>query len=315
MYNLILSLQIVAPFCLFLLTGFILCTASFLNEQTRLNLNKLITNVGLPALLFVNTCRSDFRQFSDWKTILFASVGIVAVFLGALLVVPRLVDDRARCASIIHALFRGNTIIYGIPIVQGLLGDQADLSGIMAIITSSTVIYNLLGVTTLTTFCRRDKTSFLSVVLQLARTPMLIGALLGIALSLLGVMPPAPIMSFASGLSAMTTPLAFLCLGASFRLYSGPSSFRACLVAALVRLLVIPSVFLGLAILGFGFRGLSLACLISIFATPCAINTYPQASAFGADAEVAGGILIYTTAGSIFSIVLIGSLFKAWGLL
>ena len=79
------------------------------------------------------------------------------------------------------------------------------------------------------------------------------------------------------------------------------------------KLIVSPGLFLGLGAL-LGFRGVAFVSLIGIFASPTAVNSFTMAQQMGGDAELAGDIVVTTSAVSILTMFLWVFLFKSLGM-
>lgn len=60
------------------------------------------------------------------------------------------------------------------------------------------------------------------------------------------------------------------------------------------RLVIVPAVFLTLAWL-LGFRGVGFAALIGSFAAPTAVTSFTMSQQMGADAELAGDAVVFTS--------------------
>ena len=86
-------------------------------------------------------------------------------------------------------------------------------------------------------------------------------------------------------------------------------------VSAIVigRLIIIPAVVLGLACM-IGFRGVEFASLLGAFASSTAIASFTMAQQMGGDAELAGDIVVTTSAASILTMFLWIFLFKSLGM-
>jgi predicted permease len=78
------------------------------------------------------------------------------------------------------------------------------------------------------------------------------------------------------------------------------------------KLIVAPGLFLGLGAL-LGFRGVAFVSLIGVFASPTAVNSFTMAQQMGGDAELAGDIVVTTSAVSIPTMFLWIFLFKSLG--
>ena len=93
----------------------------------------------------------------------------------------------------------------------------------------------------------------------------------------------------------MTSPLLLFLLGAFFR-FSGLQRYRRdILLVSFVRLIVMPGILLTTAYL-LGIRDTGFAGLISVFASATAIASFTMTQQMGGDSELAGDIVVATSA-------------------
>ena len=112
--------------------------------------------------------------------------------------------------------------------------------------------------------------------------------------------------------AAMTSPFMLFLLGAFFR-FSGLRRYRRDLIeVCLVRLFLMPALLLTAAFL-IGIRGVGFAGLISVFASATAIASFTMTQQMGGDAELAGDIVVSTSALCIETMFARTLLFKALG--
>ena len=187
----------------------------------------------------------------------------------------------------------------GIPLVGNMFGPEeiAVTTMMIAVIVPA---YNVLAVFTLETF-RGKRFALLPILLGVLKNPMILGALVGAAFLLLGIPVPAPIMKPLGQITAATSPLALIILGASFTFSSVSRSKLPLTLGVVSKLLLIPAVVLTAAA-ELGFRGGDFVTLISIFCTPCAVASFAMAQQMDSDAELAGNLVVFTSAISCVTI-------------
>jgi predicted permease len=142
---------------------------------------------------------------------------------------------------------------------------------------------------------------------------MIVGALLGAACLLIGLPIPKPILKPLGQITAATSPLALIILGASFEFGSSRKNKLQLGICVISRLLIVPAVVLTAAVL-LGFRGIELVTLISIFCTPCAVASFAMAQQMDSDADLAGNCVVFTSLLSCFTIFFWILLFKELGM-
>ena len=208
-------------------------------------------------------------------------------------------------------MFRSNYVIMGIPVATALLG--ADQLGTVSILIAVIVpLFNMLAVVVLEVF-RGQKPKPLHILGQIAKNPLVIGSVLGILTLVAGIRLPHILEQTIQSVSAIASPLQLFLLGAFFQ-FSGLKPYRRELVpVSIAKLIVSPGLFLGLGAL-LGFRGVAFVSLIGIFASPTAVNSFTMAQQMGGDAELAGDIVVTTSAASILTMFLWIFLFKSLGM-
>ena len=173
-------------------------------------------------------------------------------------------------------------------------------------------LFNFLAVAVLESF-RGGKVKPGTVLLEIAKNPLVVSSALGIVCLLLHVKLPSVVESAVSSLGAVATPLQLFLLGAFFR-FEGLARYKKPLaVVTVIKLFLTPAVMLLLA-RALGFRGVEFVALIGVFASPTAVNSFTMVQQMDCgDAELAGDIVIATSAVSVFSFFLWIWLFKSMG--
>ncbi len=293
--------QVILPLLILMLLGVFLRKTGLMDVATYKKLNTLIFKVFLPPLIFYNVYKSELEVAFDGKLILFSVLSVLALFFVLVLLVPMLEKDNKRRGAIIQGIFRSNFVIFGVPLTTALMGDAA--AGKVAVVVAFVVpLFNFLAVISLEVF-RHGKPDIKKILKGIVTNPLILASLLGILTTAIGLKLPRVLETAVSDVAKIATPLALIVLGASldFELLKA-NSIRVLLVTA-ARLVFVPLVFLGIAIL-LGFRGVDIAILLSVFASPTAVSSYAMAQQMGADDALAGQIVASTTAFCIFTVFL-----------
>ena len=312
MENFMLSANAVLPMFLLLAAGYLSKRFGILSLEDIPRTNRIAFRIFLPCLLFYNIYNAELSYAIRTKLILFAVCGVLLVFAGAVYGAHRFERNQDRKGPIAQGIFRSNFVIMGIPIAQAIVGD-ADLSPVAILIAVIVPMFNFLSVVILEKF-RGGRVKTGEVLLEIAKNPLIIGSVLGIVFLLLHIRLPAVVEKAVSNLGSIATPLQLFLLGAFFR-FSGLRHYvRPLTVVTLVKLFVTPAVMLSAAAL-LGIRGVEFLGLIGIFASPTAINSFTMVQQMKCgDAELAGDIVVMTSAVSIFSFFIWIYLFKSLGM-
>lgn len=311
MENLMISANAVLPMCLVMALGYGTRRLGWLRREEISTINKIAFRIFLPCLLYYNIYCSDLSGSFDPLLMAYAVGGVLLTFglaLGYTLLTEKLPERRG---VLIQGMFRSNYVIMGIPVATALLG--ADQLGTVSILIAVIVpLFNMLAVVVLEVF-RGQKPKPLHILGQIAKNPLVIGSVLGILTLVAGIRLPHILEQTIQSVSAIASPLQLFLLGAFFQ-FSGLKAYRRELVTvSIAKLIVSPGLFLGLGAL-LGFRDVAFVSLIGIFASPTAVNSFTMAQQMGGDAELAGDIVVTTSAASILTMFLWIFLFKSLGM-
>lgn len=305
-----ISANAVLPMCLVMALGYGTRRLGWIRREEISTINKIAFRIFLPCLLYYNVYCSDLSGSFDPLLMAYAVGGVLLTFglsLGYTLLTEKLPERRG---VMIQGMFRSNYVIMGIPVATALLG--ADQLGTVSILIAVVVpLFNMLSVVVLEVF-RGQKPKPLHILGQIAKNPLVIGSVLGILTLAAGIRLPHILEQTIQNISAIASPLQLFLLGAFFQ-FSGLKTYRRELVTvSAAKLIVAPGLFLGLGAL-LGFRGVAFVSLIGIFASPTAVNSFTMAQQMGGDAELAGDIVVTTSAVSILTMFLWIFLFKSLG--
>lgn len=311
MENLMISANAVLPMCLIMALGYGTRRLGWIRREEIFAINKIAFRIFLPCLLYYNVYCSDLSGSFDPLLMAYAVGGVLLTFglsLGYTLLTEKLPERRG---VMIQGMFRSNYVIMGIPVATALLG--SDQLGTVSILIAVVVpLFNMLAVVVLEVF-RGQKPKPLHILGQIVKNPLVIASALGILTLAAGIRLPHILEQTIQNVSAIASPLQLFLLGAFFQ-FSGLKTYRRELVTvSAAKLIISPGLFLGLGAL-LGFRGVAFVSLIGIFASPTAVNSFTMAQQMGGDAELAGDIVVVTSAVSILTMFLWIFLFKSLGM-
>lgn len=305
-----ISANAVLPMCLVMALGYGTRRLGWIRREEISAINKIAFRIFLPCLLYYNVYCSDLSGSFDPLLMAYAVGGVLLTFglsLGYTLLTEKLPERRG---VMIQGMFRSNYVIMGIPVATALLG-AGQLGTVSILIAVVVPLFNMLSVVVLEVF-RGQKPKPLHILGQIAKNPLVIGSVLGILTLAAGIRLPHILEQTIQNISAIASPLQLFLLGAFFQ-FSGLKTYRRELVTvSAAKLIVAPGLFLGLGAL-LGFRGVAFVSLIGVFASPTAVNSFTMAQQMGGDAELAGDIVVTTSAVSIPTMFLWIFLFKSLG--
>ena len=299
MENLILAFNVVMPLFLTIAIGYGLKVLKFYDKPALDVMNKLCFKVFLPLMLFENVYKTDLAGVFNGKILVFSVISVFVMFVILMLLIPRVEKDNARRGVLIQAMFRSNFVLFGLPVVISLCGEEA--SGVTALMIAVVVpMYNALSVVALETF-RGGKPSLKKIGRGVITNPLIIASALGILLFFTGVKLPYAVDKTIADLGKIATPLALVVLGGSFDFSKIRGYARQLLIGVGGKLVIGPALFLpnGVAL---GFRDVELTSLMIMFGAPTAVSSFTMAQQMDGDSELAGQLVVFSSAFSILTI-------------
>ena len=120
MSNLIFSLNATLPLFIMMVVGYVLKRIGFIDKHGSGQMNRLVFRIFLPALLFMDLAKEDFKAIWDGQMILFCFVVTVISILIAILV--SLIDsNKKERGEIIQGSFRSAAATLGIAFMLNIL--------------------------------------------------------------------------------------------------------------------------------------------------------------------------------------------------
>lgn len=325
MEDLIFAINAVLPIILMIIVGYFLKKIKLLEEDTAKKVNTLVFRVFLPVMLFLNVYK--IQNFNDIDfSFIFYAIGITVVaFLIGIPIIHVLFKDNRQRSVMLQGIFRANYALVGIPLAESLFGSEGS---IMASLLSAFIVpvFNILAVVCLTIYSAGDKKPSISGVLKgIAKNPLIQGIFAGlVALVIRAVFVKtgiefrlsdiSPIYKTLQNLSSVATPLALIVLGARFEISSIPQLKKHIIIGTATRCIIVPFVGISVALILKRFTGAQFATFVACFCTPVAVSSVPMSQEMGADAELMGQLVVWTTVFSAFSIFIASFILKAIGI-
>ena len=304
MNDFLFSINAVAPLFILMTAGYIARQMNFISDKFLSEATQFVFNFMLPLMLFHNI-RNVFRgDFHNGSLIFTAVVGVCVVIILSLCIVPLFVKRSGQRGSMIQGIYRSNFVIYGIPLVTSMYGQDA-ANSVALLLGVVTPVYNIVAVVLLFAFSetRTVRLSISKMLWNIARNPLIIGCLAGLSFGALQIDLPAAINKPVGELSAAASPLALFMIGGEFKFRSLNNNMWKVISATIARLVIVPLIAM-MVFIPMGYRTVDLSVLLCIFAAPTAVSSYIMAGNMGCDGELSGQIVVLTTVGSSLSIFL-----------
>ena len=327
MDSLIFAFNSVSPIIATVAIGYFLKKIGLMDADFSKKANKLVFRVFLPVMLFMNVYGIENLASVSFGYVFYALGALLVIFLLALLGV-RLLTDKDRCrGAMLQGVFRSNYALIGIPLASSLF--PAEGAAVATLLSAFMVpAFNILAVIGLSVFNNNgEKPNLKKVLLGIAKNPLIIAIFSGLAalgiraiFTEIGItfrVSDIPVIwSSMKYLSNMATPLSLLVLGAQFEFSAIPHLKREIITGVALRSIAVPVLGIGVAYLAFRnqFGGAQFAALVAAFCTPVAVSSVPMAQEMGADAELAGQLVVFTTISSAFTVFIASFLLKFAGI-
>jgi predicted permease len=267
--------------------------------------NNIMFKTFFPVMLFYNMVTSDITQITTKivPLIIFCLGGVLVTFAVLMFIVPRLHDSNPVRGAMVQATVRSNTALFGIPMTLAVYG-EGHIAIIVILIATVVPLFNIISVFCLEYF-RGEDVNWTRMLGNIAKNPLILsliaGAITNILLTMTGASIPEPIMKGLSAMGNATMPLAFMVLGAGLSMSSAIVNRYKLTWIILVKLVISPILWVGLAIF-LGFRDQYLAAVLCIFAPPTAVSAYTMAQAMESDAKLSNEAIVFTSSFAIVTI-------------
>jgi len=312
--NFLFSINAVAPLFAVLFLGYALKKIGFLNDNFVVIGNKVVFFVALPASLFMSVYTAELNYILDWSFAAFSVGASLAGFLGIWAISVVFIKNKPILGAFAGGAFRGNYAFLGMPLLINLAGEAG---AARAAITIAFVIpvYNVCTVLLLAACSEKGgKVRLKDILLAIIKNPLIIAIVLGFALQLLNVRLPFVIDETVRYSANMATAMALICLGAGISFQGFDSKFKYALVASLIKVIVLPILFVVAGHL-MGFAGYDLVAFLILGGIPSAIAGYAMVVQMGGDTYVAGTIVVLSTLFSAFTLTVFIYIMRATGML
>ena len=335
LHILVTATNAVLPIVLLILLGYWLRQIGFLSAEFVKTGNKLVFNVCLPCMLFINVYDIEGFGSISWDIVIYSMVMVFGIFLLGMLIAVLTTKQAKRRGAISQAVFRSNMAIIGLSLASALGGNEA--VAVAAIVSAFTVpLFNVLAVFVLTYFSEdgnKGKTDFKKIFLNIAKNPLIISIALGmVCLAIRGIQTKIfgePVFLLKdiqflykalNNLKSIASPFALLVLGGQFTFSAVKELWKEIVSGTLGRIVLAPLVGIGAAVLLTSMGVLSCGvneypALIALFGSPTAVSSAVMAGQMGADEQLATQLVVWTSIGSIFTVFGTVCILMAMGLL
>lgn len=295
MEHLIFSLNATIPIFLTMVLGYLFKQCRMIDEPFVKVLNKFNFQVTLPVMLFEDLAGADFASVWDGKYVLFC-FGVTLVSIFAIWGISSLLlKEKDVAGEFVQGCYRSSAAVLGLAFIQNIYG-----TSLMAplMIIGTVPLYNVMAVVILSLTGpgehELNKAGLKKSIAGIVRNPIIISIILGIAVSLMHVEFPYIVDKTIHNFSVMASPLALIGLGAGFEGRKAVKKLRLTAVCTVVKLLLLPALFLPVA-LWMGFTGEKLVAILVMLGSATTPSCYIMAKNMGHEGTLTSGTVVATT--------------------
>ncbi len=299
MDSFIYSLNATIPIFLVMIIGGLIKKWGIIDDNFVNKANKYVFNVALPFLLFKDIAESDIRSQFDIRFVLYCMIVTTVCFVGIWIFTEILMKDDSQKGSFVQGAFRGSAAILGIAFIQNVY-DSSGMAPLM--IVSAVPLYNIFSVVVLTFKAHPENGqeqkpgsgNIKKSIVNIVKNPIIIGIVLGIPFSVLGISFPPIIDKTISSVAQTATPIALIAIGAGFEGRKAVKKIKPTMVSLFIKLVGQAALFLPLAV-AMGFRNQELMAILIMLASPSTVSGYIMAKNMHNDGVLASSIIVVTT--------------------
>ena len=309
MENIIVSFNVIAPVFFLMVLGYLLVNyTSLADRKLTKQANAIVFKIFLPCMLFYNVYQSDIGAeiHSRIKLCIWAAGGLLILFVLLCLIVPKVVKQENQQGVVIQGIFRSNYVIFGVAVVQNMYGVKSTTTA--AILSAILVpMYNFLAVVALSIFGEKRETDWKKIILDIVKNPLIISSVLGIRL-------PTAVDTTVQDLAKLSTPIAFMILGGDLDFSKVRGNLKVASVVLTIKLVILPLIMIPMIVM-MGYRDADLLSGLLAYQTPVAVSSYIMAQQAGADGQLAGQLVVFSSVLSIFTLFVTILILRTIGLL
>ncbi|UAY78427.1 AEC family transporter [Pasteurella canis] len=293
------SMSVTLPTVLMLLLGVVLQRWHMVDDKFTGQATKIIFNITLPILLFLNITSNPVEFRSQLLPIAASFTGTLLLFIVAELVAAKFIVEKQERGTFVQGVYRGNNGILGLALCINAYG-EAGLAPASIYAAATIFLFNVLGVITLSRSFADGRVSFLGIAKNVIKNPLIIAIVLGYVVNGLELQFPKTLQTTGNYLASMTLPLALICAGASVKFNGSASGSRTVIWGSIGRVIIAPIFMVCIGKL-FGLSGMNMGILFLMAATPMATITYAMVRGMGGNGTSAANIIALTTLGAIIT--------------
>lgn len=322
MENFIFALNSTMPVFFVILLGWVLLRLGVLTEGFNKPANDYVFKCALPVSMFRSIAGMDFYSEFNPSFCLFCFVGTTVMFLAIWGASYLFIKDKGLVGAFAQASARSSAAILGVAFATAIYGDAGMVP---MMIMAAVPFFNVYSVLILSFSPRVDEDGHLlpaakgtkavkKACLDVLKNPLIIGIVLGLPFALFRWKIPTMVGSALSMVGGTASPVALLVVGASFSGGKALLRWKSAVVSSLVKLWLLPLIFLPLAAM-MGFRGSEMIAILIMVGSPTTVAGFVMAKNMHADTVLTSNAVLISTVFSSVSITFWLFALRSFGLI
>lgn len=294
MDNFIFSINATIPIFLVILLGWFLMKIHLVTEEFANVANKYVFKVALPVLLFRDIATTSILQDMDVRFVLFCFVGTILMFGLVWIFALFYCKDRTMIGAFVQGGARGSAAVLGVAFVENICGDSG-MAPLM--IVSAVPMYNIISVIALTfggNTRAQGTEGIKKAFVNILKNPIIIGIVLGIPFSVFDIPIAAIPLKTINYVAQTATPIALIAIGAGFNSQQALTRLRPSVVATVIKLIILPAIYLPIAV-ALGFDAGEMVAILIMTGAPATVSGYIMAKNMDNDHVLASNIIVIST--------------------
>lgn len=303
MDSFIYSLNATVPIFLVMIVGWIIKRLGVIDDHFVNVANKYVFRVALPVLVFKDLAAADFKSQFDVKFVLYCMIVTTIMFSVIWILTEIFMKDDTEKGAFVQASFRSSAAILGMAFIQNMY-QSTGMAPLM--IVAAVPLFNIFSVIVLTFKAHPEchgkavsdsvdkKENIKKACVNIATNPIIIGILLGLVSSLIGINYPSIISKTVMNIAQTATPVALICIGAGFEGRKAVKKVKPTVIATFIKLALLAAIFLPVAV-RMGFRNQELMAILIMLASPSTVTCYVMAKGLDNDDVLSSSIVVLTT--------------------
>lgn len=298
------------PVFALILTGWVCAKRGLLAKASTDALNRFVIYLALPSLLFRSMARVPLQDLAQPGFVLGCSLGVFFTCIAYVVISKK--NRVEPIDRVIHSLSAGyaNTGFMGIPLCLIVFGEEGLVPTVIGTLMTASLLF---GVCVILIEIHRAKgrsllPAIFKVVKAILTNPLVVGPLLGIVFSALGLKMPHAIDRYFELMGAAAIPCALVAIGLFLAQNPVQSHNPAVLQIVLLKLVFHPLVTLVLCFWVFDMPRLWAYTAVLIAALPVGTGPFMLAQMYQRDGAVSARTILLTTVCSVLTL----SVMIAW---